>query len=98
MSPQSYSSKIRGTAPNLNPIRPVANQGKKLRPCFLLIAEAAQHRRCDCRGVLLLYPAHHHTEMAGLDHHAHTLRLDGLLNRLRNLGGKPFLDLQTARE
>src|SRR5271155_4544766 len=65
---------------------------------FFLAAEAAQHRRSDCGGMLFLYSAHHHTEMAGFDHHSHSLRVNGMLDGLGDLGGEALLDLQAARE
>src|SRR5450755_1600711 len=48
--------------------------------------------------MLFLHATHHHAEMARLDHDSHTLWLDSLLNGLRNLSRKPFLNLQTPRE
>src|SRR5260370_33614603 len=36
--------------------------------------------------------------MPGLDNHAVALAFDGVLDRLRNLRGKPLLDLQATRE
>src|SRR5215470_10861632 len=48
--------------------------------------------------MLLLDAAHHHAEMAGFDDYAYALRVDGFLNRLGDLRGETFLDLQTPRE
>src|SRR6516164_2607641 len=46
--------------------------------------------------MLFLHPAHHHTKMARLNYHAHSLWLNHFLNGLGNLGGESLLDLQTA--
>ena len=48
--------------------------------------------------MLLLHAPHHHAEVAGFDHHSHALRLDCLLNGLRDLRGQPLLNLETTRK
>src|ERR1700719_621439 len=60
----------------LNPVRSVVYQRQELRPGFLLVAEAAQHGRRDRRRVLLLHAAHHHAEVARLDHYTYPLWLN----------------------
>jgi hypothetical protein len=44
----------------LDSVRPLADERQELLPRFFLFAEAAEHRGRDRRGMLLLYPAHHH--------------------------------------
>ena len=78
----------------LDAIGLIPDQRQEFRTGFLLIAEAAEHRRGYCRRVLLFYSAHHHAKVAGFNDNAHSLRFDGFLNRLGNLGSQPFLDLQ----
>src|SRR5208282_6795682 len=46
--------------------------------------------------MLLLYSAHHHAEVASLDHYTDTLRLDRVLNSLGDLRGQALLNLQAA--
>ena len=62
------------------------------------LAEAAQHGGSHGGGVLLFDAAHHHAKMARLNDHAHTLRLDRLLNGLGNLRGQALLNLQAAEK
>ncbi len=64
----------------------------------LLVAEAAEHRGGHGGRVLLLDAAHHHAQVPCLDHHAHALRLDDLLDGFGDLRGQPLLHLQAARE
>src|SRR5437879_4633410 len=56
----------------LHPIRSLADQRQEFAACLFLIPEAPQHRTGHRRRVLLLDAAHHHAEMPGLDHHAHS--------------------------
>src|SRR5437867_3312797 len=76
----------------------VINQGQEFGSSLLLIAEAAQHGRCDCGGVLLLYASHHHAEMTGFDNHPHALGLNGFLNGFCDLRGQALLNLEAARK
>lgn len=48
--------------------------------------------------MLLLYSTHHHAEVAGLNHHADALGMDGILDGLSNLRGQALLYLQASRE
>src|SRR5437868_766616 len=76
----------------------VINQGQEFSSGLLLVAEAAQHGRCDCGGVLLLHASHHHAEVAGFDDHTYALGLDRFLNGFRNLCGQALLNLEAARK
>ena len=55
-------------------IRPVTDEGQEFCPRFLFVAEAAQHGRGNSSRMLLLHAAHHHTQVAGLNDHAHSLK------------------------
>src|SRR5262249_17655464 len=82
----------------LCPIRSLTDQREKFRPCLLLVAEAAKHRRRHGSRMLLLNAAHHHAEMPRFDYDSDALRVNCLLNRLGDLRGQTFLNLQAARE
>jgi hypothetical protein len=82
----------------LDAVGPLADQGEEFLTGFLLVAEAAQHRRCHGGGVLFFYAAHHHAEMAGFDDYAYALGLDYFLDGFSDLGGEALLNLQAAGE
>src|ERR1700757_1631862 len=82
----------------LHAIGALADQGEEFGAGFFRVAEAAQHRTGDGRGVLLFYAAHHHAEMARFDDHADALRLNNFLDGLGDLGGEALLNLQATRE
>src|SRR5690242_2395520 len=46
--------------------------------------------------MLLFYAAHHHAQMASLNHHAHSLGFDGALDGFSNLHRESLLYLQAA--
>ena len=73
------------------------NQGEEFLT-RLLRAEGAEHGRGDGGGVLFLDPAHHHAQVASLDHDADALRLDGFLDGLCDLHSQALLHLQAAGE
>src|ERR1700757_3081459 len=82
----------------LHAVGALADQGEEFGAGFFGVAEAAQHRAGNGRGVLLFYAAHHHAEMARFDDHAHALRFDDLLDGLGDLRGEALLNLEAARE
>src|SRR6266850_3391601 len=75
-----------------------ANQGEEFVAGLLIVTEAAKHGAGYSRAVLLLNTAHLHAQVARLDDDADTLGTDFFLNRLSNLAGHAFLDLQPASE
>src|SRR3954470_3001564 len=88
----SSSSRANGTLR-----RAPANQCQELLARRQMIAEHAEHRGRHHGRVLLLHPAHHHAEVARLDHDRDALRVDRLHDDLRDLLGEPLLELQAAR-
>src|ERR1700722_4617154 len=60
----------------------------------VLLLEDSDHSRGHGRGVLLLHPPHHHAQVPGLDHHAHSLGINRILNGIGDLPCKPLLHLQ----
>ncbi len=74
------------------------NQIQELSPGLVFGLKNAQHRAGHRQGILLLHPPHHHAEMVGLHHNSHPERIDLLLNRLRDLTGQVFLDLEPSTE
>src|SRR5271168_5089663 len=74
---------------------PFPNEGEKLASGALLTEDAA-HRRGHSGGILLLHAAHHHAQVARLDHHADALRGDRRLDRIRDLLRQPLLHLEAA--
>src|SRR5215510_1723353 len=74
----------------------IANERQELLTRILRVAEAAQHVRSHGCRVLLFHATHHHAQVPRLNHHAYTLGLDCVLNRLRDLHCKTLLHLQAA--
>ena len=54
-------------------------------------------RRCHA-GIMLLNAAHHHAKMDTFDHHTHPLRMKQVTDKVCDLAGHPFLNLQSAGE
>src|SRR5260370_2273038 len=75
-----------------------ADQREKLVARLLIVTESAEHSAGHCRTMLLLHAAHLHTEMAGLDNQANTVRSDFFLDGLGDLAGHALLNLQAARK
>src|SRR5258708_25234060 len=73
-----------------------AHKSEKFVARLLIVTESAEHSTGNCRTVLLLHAAHLHTQMAGFDDYADTLRSDFFLDGLRDLTGHALLDLQAA--
>src|SRR5687767_7488375 len=73
------------------------NEGQKLLSGSEVVAENAGYRRGHHGRVLLLHAAHHHAEMARLDHHAHAFGIDRFHDLARNVLGESLLKLQPAR-
>jgi hypothetical protein len=76
----------------------VIRQRQELVPRPLAIAERSQHRDRHRTGVLLLHAAHHPAEVPGLANHAHSHRVDHILNRQRHFLRDPLLNLQATRK
>src|ERR1700674_2632484 len=74
------------------------DEGEKLVARLLVVTEGTEHGAGHRRAVLLFHAAHLHTEMAGFDNHADTLRGDFFLEGLRDLAGHALLNLQAARK
>src|SRR5580658_3605016 len=68
------------------------HQRQELRP-RLFLPEASHHGAGHRRRVLLLDSAHHHAQVARLNHHAHALGRNRFLNRIGNLPRQPLLHL-----
>ena len=86
----------RPAAEGLEAAAGLPQQGQKLVPGLLTLAEAAQHGAGHCPGVLLFHAAHHHAEVAGLADNADAFGVQNSLNRLGDLLRQPLLHLQPA--
>src|SRR5258708_32126833 len=73
-----------------------AHESEKFVACLLIVAESAEHSAGDSLRMLLFDAAHLHTQMAGFDDYADTLRSDFFLDGLRDLTGHALLNLQAA--
>ncbi len=63
-----------------------------------IIPERAEQGAGNRLRILLLDAAHHHAEVHGLDDDTDAARLQDLADRLRDLTGKPLLDLKPPGE
>src|SRR6266851_3594067 len=75
-----------------------SDKRQKLIARLLIVTKRAEHGAGDGLAMLLFHAAHLHTQMAGFDNHANTLRSDFFLDGLGNLTGHALLNLQTARK
>src|SRR5207344_1820300 len=91
---ETSGDRIRALPPNC---LSASYQRKKLIARREVVAEHAEHRRSEHGGVLLLNAAHHHAQVARLDHHAHALGVDRLHDDLRDLVGETLLELEAPR-
>ena len=71
-------------------------QPHELTSGTLVLEEAAGERRGGCNGILLLHSAYLHAHVGSLYDNAHTQRMQGILDTVADLDGKPLLDLKTA--
>src|SRR5690606_3801698 len=76
----------------------IHRQAQELLPRLQVLQEHPAYRARDGLRVLLLHASHHHAQVVRLADHPHTLRLQHIPHRLRDLLRHPFLDLQPARE
>src|SRR3989338_2132042 len=73
-----------------------ADQAQELGPRGALFTEQPQHARGRHDGILLLHPAHHHTQMPRLDDNPDPFGADLLHERLGDLPCEVLLHLQAA--
>jgi hypothetical protein len=74
------------------------DERQEFRPCRHRLSERPEHGGRGHHRILLLHAPHHHAEVLRLDHDADAIGADALLDRVRNLIGQPFLDLEPTRE
>lgn len=79
------------------PLLPV-NQAQELFSRLSCGTHGAQHAACGCCSPGLLNTSHHHAEVAGLNNHSDTLRLEHFGQCKGNLFREAFLDLETTGE
>src|SRR5919106_1503918 len=77
---------------------PAVDEAHRLRARRLAASELSSHRRRHRLASGLSDPAHAHTEVLGLDDDEDAPGVEGLFDRVRNLGGEPFLHLGPSRE
>src|SRR5262249_24463204 len=72
--------------------------GEKFLSKLTILAEAAEHAAGDQVGVGLVNAARGHAVMRRLDDDGDTFRPEHVVDRVRDLGRQPFLDLHALRE
>ena len=103
-SPELLSevSRARSSASFSSAIRPIleatARESEELLARSMIASEQPAYGTRDRLRVLLLDAAHHHAQVDGLDNDAHAVRLERVLDGLRDLLRQPLLHLKSACE
>ena len=77
-------------------LRTLANQAQKLVSGIDIFLETSEHDRSSHGRILLLYTAHHHAKVFGLNHNSNSLSLGHLLHSICDLFCQIFLNLQSS--